>query len=162
MTHLPLLRSRSIGLVGIVSLAIGLVLLFAACNHEPNVTEIRYSDTSGGTIFLLTQPKDYLDDNDAEIEGTLVLIDGCLRIANASRPDRFPAMVWPKGFSAAINGEDVLIVDTGGAPVARVGDRIRAGGSSGWDSDARYGGCSGPFWSTRNNDSVEVVETAMP
>ncbi len=61
----------------------------------------------------------------ALLEGTLVLVDGCLRVA-PSRGDSY-LVIWPPEVALRTDGGDVRVVDTEGRIVARVGERIALG-----------------------------------
>ena len=59
--------------------------------------------------------------------GRLVLRGRCLRLEN-TRGGTGSVVVWPPGFRAEIRGNRVVVTNGGGAVIARVGDRFRAGG----------------------------------
>ena len=146
-------------MVSIVSLAVLIGTLVTACNHEPNVTELEYPGTEGGTIYFLTQ-SDSGNSHTAELSGELRLVDGCLEIAHDAPPVAEPmTIVWPEGFEIAVDDDTVLILDDDRRVVTRVGERTSLGGSGRRDDD-RLGGCDGPFWSAgpivRSGDEVST------
>jgi hypothetical protein len=123
--------------------------MVTACNHKPNVTEIRYFDTSGGKICLLTQ-SDGANQDDADLLGIVQLNGGCFQIAHDAIPNaRSAHIIWPEGFGVAIDGGDVLILDDEGRVVARIGERVLLGGSGSDKQSERHGSYEGPFWYVR-------------
>lgn len=74
----------------------------------------------------------------AGIHGTLVLdADRCVVLAYGSDPSQRDHVVWPAGFTAALDGTGSLVLrGPDGEVVAREGDRIDAGGGYG---DGRAG-----------------------
>jgi len=149
--------------VGPILAGLTALVLLAACNHEPNVTEIDYAGAGGGKIYLLTQSRDSNDDDDAELSGTLVLSEGCLRVKDGARNlEHDMAVIWPKGFGLEVQGDDVRVLNTQGEQIAEVGASVYLGGSGVYRSDPtdREGGCNGPFWSMNTNDTVRTIATA--
>jgi hypothetical protein len=150
------------------AVAIALVALvlpsFASCNHEPQITEVDYLYAEPGKVYFFNQPKDRDDDDDAEITGTLLLVDGCLRIETPYvAPDWYSAVVWPKEYDLVIEEREIAILNPDGERVTRVGDVVLIGGSgAGTDRDDRIGECRGPFWHANTNDTVKTLATATP
>lgn len=65
----------------------------------------------------------------ALIRGELVLDEeGCFRIAG--RPGGSLVPVWPSGFEARVEGEEVRVLNGRGKTAARVGEGVRAGGGA--------------------------------
>ena len=122
-----------------------LLILFASCNHEPNVTVVDYPATGGGRIYFLTQPKEQ-DHDSADLLGELMLNDGCFQVQHEGANGVPATIIWPVGFGISIDEETVGVFNDNGQPVVTVGERVLLGGSSsGGDSD-RHGKCGGPFW----------------
>jgi hypothetical protein len=106
------------------AVAIALVALvlpsFASCNHEPQITEVDYLYAEPGKVYFFNQPKDRDDDDDAEITGTLLLVDGCLRIETPYvAPDWYSAVVWPKEYDLVIEEREIAILNPDGERAGR-------------------------------------------
>ena len=95
-----------------------------------------------------------------ELEGKLVLDNGCLRV------DKY-LLIWPHGFSLRTEGEEILVIDSNGQVVARVGDIINVGGGEVTAEGAREfigksftvqplpDNCTGPYFFVA--DTVKTV-----
>lgn len=63
--------------------------------------------------------------------GTLFVEDGCVRMGNPTgnpRRGHFDVVVWPYGYSLSRDGRRILLHNSKGEIVARVGDEVRMGG----------------------------------
>ena len=104
----------------------------ATGSRTPSAAEPPDEHTVGGEggdpeVFLAHQAPDPDGFATALIGGELVLEGrGCLRIARQRGPS--PVPVWPSGYGARVEGDEVRVVNGRGRTVARVGERIRAGG----------------------------------
>ena len=101
----------SVGLLGIV------LLSMVACN-EADGPELLASPH-------LSQQREDMDVMDADLEGELVLEDGCLRGISKGGTDYF--LIWPHGFKLSVDGPDIRISDDSGLSLS-VGEEIRIGG----------------------------------
>lgn len=156
--HNPISSSTNSLLPFLIALGLMAAVLFTACNHEPNVTEVDYPGTEGGKVYFLTQSNGANTDS-ADLFGTLDLVDGCLQIAHEATDGAEPSnIVWPVGFGIAIDDESILILDDDDRVVTRVGEQTLLGGSGGADNFERLGGCEGSFWyagaTVRSGDDV--------
>jgi len=90
------------------------------------------------------------------IEGTLVEVDGCLRITNPHNPDGWLGL-WPYRSDIRAIDDRIEVINRDGKLVASVGNRLRTGGATVEDSRAMAGfdemipgmpikGCPGPYW----------------
>ena len=83
--------------------------------------------------------------------------EGCLRFASTLDSGSY-LPVWPPGYSLVVEGGDGRVLDERGSLVARVGDRVEAGGGE-YGRNGTAGGygemrrrlgvperCIGPFW----------------
>jgi hypothetical protein len=104
----------------------------ATGSRTPSAAEPPAEHTVGGEggdpeVFLARQAPDPDGFATALISGELVLEGrGCLRIARQRGPS--PVPVWPSGYEARVEGDEVRVVNGRGRTVARVGEGIRAGG----------------------------------
>jgi len=106
-------------------------------------------------IYLPVQPPSE-DSMMALLEGTLVEVDGCLRIEDGHYADGW-LVLWPFGSDIRVADDGIEVINEDGKPVARVGDRLRAGGGAientrGMESinemipGMPIEGCRGPYW----------------
>lgn len=131
----------------IIGIGIILSILISGCVEEPQQKPI---NTSSSTPFFPVQNYPSEFSMTALLEGKLVLGDGCLRVDN-DYDDYLP--VWPHGFSLSIDGEEILIIDGTGKPIARVGDKVKVGGGeipveriAKYSEELPSARCSGPYW----------------
>ena len=95
----------------------------------------------------------------AELEGDLVLVDGCIRVKSYyDGEETYPRLlIWPYGFRLEIEDEVVRVRDDMGRVVGVVGEPIYMGGGeiTGWFADELVGEpildfCptppGGPYW----------------
>jgi hypothetical protein len=115
-------------------------------------------------IYLLVQPPGEAREITL-IEGTLVEVDGCLRIEDPHNPDG-RLVLWPYRSDIRVTGDRIEVINGGGKQVARVGDRLRTVGVAVEDSRAMAGfdemipgmpieGCPGSYWVVA---SLEIIE----
>jgi len=64
---------------------------------------------------------------EAEIFGTLLLVDECIRV-NDREVDTSYLLVWPPEFSLNTEHDPIQIIDGDGKVIASVGDLVRIGG----------------------------------
>lgn len=64
---------------------------------------------------------------DGEIEGTLVLVDTCLRVYN-DQANTSHLLIWPPGFNLTNENDTIEILNSDGEIVAQIGDRVQMGG----------------------------------
>jgi hypothetical protein len=92
----------------------------------------------------------------ALMEGTLVEVDGCLRIEDGHYADGW-LVLWPFGSDIRVTDDSIEVINEDGEPVARVGDWMRAGGGAVENTRGMAGlnemipgmpidGCPGPYW----------------
>lgn len=111
--------------------AAAVVLGAAACAGGPETegagTANRTEASSGGPgVFLARQVPDPKGFATSLIRGKLVLDDrGCFLVDGAGAS---LVPVWPFRYEARVEGDEVRVVNGRGRTVARVGERIRAGG----------------------------------
>lgn len=96
----------------LVILILGLFSLAAGC----------HSADSGTPYFPVARVETGME---ALATGTLILEDGYLRLETKGSND---LIIWPKGYSMEIEGDEIMILDEEKQFVARVGDTISAGG----------------------------------
>lgn len=88
----------------------------------------------------------------ALVDGTLVLVDGCLRVRRANGTSDL--VIWPPEVALRTDGGAIQIVDAGGRVAARVGAPIAMGGGqlstvpSHGLREAPPARCPGPYWLT--------------
>ena len=106
-------------------------------------------------IYLPVQPPSE-SSMAALMEGTLVEVDGCLRIEDDHYADGW-LVLWPFGSDIRVDDDRIEVINRNGQPVARVGERLRAGGGAVESTRAMAGfdevipgmpidGCPGPYW----------------
>ncbi len=109
----------------------------------------------GRVIYLPVQPPSE-ESMMALLEGTLVEVDGCLRIEDGNYADGW-LLIWPFGSDIRVADDGIEVIDEDGQPVARVGDQLDAGGGAientrGMESinemipGMPIEGCRGPYW----------------
>lgn len=95
----------------------------------------------------------------ALLEGTLVEVDGCLRIEDGHYADGW-LVIWSFGSDIRVSDDGIDVINEDGKPVARAADQLRAGGVaieniSGMESinemipGMPIDGCRGPYWVAR-------------
>ncbi len=109
-----------------------------------------------GLSFYFPQQRPTLAHMQALLEGTLVEVNGCLRVITPDYPGGF-LVLWPYDFVPDVTGARVEILDGSGTAVALVGEPVRMGGGAlespaalqayeeqiaGLPLDA----CPGPYW----------------
>ncbi|MCJ7702785.1 MAG: hypothetical protein MUO62_14475 [Anaerolineales bacterium] len=89
---------------------------------------------------------------EAELIGTLVLIDGCLQI-DSLYGDGAVIPVWPAEYTIVTEGDSYAILDGDGNPLIREGEEVYMGGGEGNESGMLEcvqqqipNSCSGKFW----------------
>ncbi len=123
----------------------------------------------GRTIYLPKQAPSGVS-MAALMEGTLVEVDGCLRLTDNSYPNGF-LIIWPYDSDIRVSDDRIEVINGEGQPVARVGQPLRAGGgaienSRGMDSldevipGMPIDGCEGPYWVSA--DLETLVEQLVP
>jgi hypothetical protein len=109
----------------------------------------------GRVIYLPVQPPSE-ESMMALLEGTLVEVDGCLRIEDAHYTDGW-LVIWPFGSDIRMAEDGIEVINEEGKPVARVGEQPGAGGGAientrGMESinemipGMPIEGCRGPYW----------------
>lgn len=89
-------------------------------------------------------------------EGTLVEVDGCLRIDDGHYTGGW-LVLWPFGSDIRVADNRIEVINEDGKPVGRVGEWMRAGGGAVENSRGMAGidemipgmpidGCPGPYW----------------
>ena len=166
-----MLRHQPSNLVGLL-----LILMVAACIPETTMDESvvvlandpegELPDTNRGVlleeitsddqvIYLPVQPPSG-DSMMALMEGTLVEVDGCLRMEDGYYADGW-LVLWPFGSDIRVVDDRIEVINEDGKLVARVGDRMRAGGGAVENTRGMAGlnemipgmpidGCPGPYW----------------
>lgn len=95
----------------------------------------------------------------SEIKGELVRSGDCLRLIAISSNTSY-LVVWPPGYEVDEEGSEILIRDTSGQVVARVGEEVFMGGggrqretfdgvpgvSEQLAAEIKNSGCPGPYW----------------
>lgn len=110
---------------------------------------------AGATVWLPLQPPTNMA-MAALMQGSLRLVDGCLRVAAEGDEQSF-LVIWPNDTRLEFQGETAALLNGEGQLVARAGDAIRLGGGA--DESAGAGerlaelipgmpipGCPGPYW----------------
>lgn len=116
---------------------------------------IEAKTADGRTVFVPRQPETE-SSMEALIDGLLIEVNGCLRVADESYPEGF-LIVWPVDTDIRIEGENIDLLNGDGQVVGRVGEalRIAGGAMESPASMARYddlipglaaAGCPGPYW----------------
>jgi hypothetical protein len=111
--------------------------------------------SDGRVIYLPVQPPGE-DSMMALLEGTLVEVDGCLRIEDGHYADGW-LVIWPFGSDIRVADAGIEVIDEESKPVARVGEQLGAGGGAientrGMESinetipGMPIEGCRGPYW----------------
>jgi hypothetical protein len=120
-------------------------------------------------IYLPVQPPSG-DSMAALMEGTLVEANGCLRIEDDHYADGW-LVLWPFGSDIRVADDRIEVINEDGNTVARVGDRLRAGGGAvenacGVESinekipGMPIEGCPGPYWVAAPLETM--VEQSIP
>ncbi len=117
-------------------LFIALLVVLSACTsdkkhlNEPgeNYTLVTASVVNK-TIFFPRQQKTDGERAvmDGEIDGTLVLVNNCIRI-NSDQAKESYLLIWPPGFDISVKDSMVEILDSEGQVVAHIGDMVQIGG----------------------------------
>jgi len=129
---------------------ISLMFLVASCQGLPAQLFTAKSDITPSPEVIATAWT-------AEIEGKLVISDGCLRIKNTSADY---ALAWPADYLTFIQGEKItiktgLVYGTPGELILTVGSSIHLSGgeTQQLSEDLRRTlapGCIGPYWVVGN------------
>ncbi len=126
---------------------------FAILAFSATVTGCTGAEVANGVHFLEQRPSD-APDMTALLDGQLVLSEKCLVIQGEEARSAHTA-IWPSGFSLAVQGESVRVLNGDREIVARVGDTIRVGGGeipqlSPEAFEANFSGsptgCAAPYW----------------
>jgi hypothetical protein len=80
----------------------------------------------GPGLFVPTLPSDTNAYPAALAEGTLVEDSGCLFLRSSNATEML--LLWPPGYSAAVEDGAVVVRDGEGAAVAKAGDQLELGG----------------------------------
>lgn len=106
----------------------------------------------------------------ALLEGTLVEVDGCLRIEDGHYADGW-LVLWPFGSDIRVGDDRIEVINEDGKLVARVGEWMRAGGGAVENTSGMAGldemipgmpidGCNGPYWVAATLETM--VEQSVP
>jgi hypothetical protein len=109
----------------------------------------------GRVVYLPVQPPSE-ESMMALLEGTLLEVDGCLRVEDGHYDDGW-LVIWPFGSDISVADDGIEVIDERGKPVARVGEQLGAGGGAientrGMESindmipGMPIAGCRGPYW----------------
>lgn len=123
----------------------------------------------GSTIFLPKQPPSGFS-MAALMEGTLVEVNGCLRVTGDGYEDGF-LLLWPNDSDMRLSGQAVEVLNGDMKVVAQVGESLRIGGGAIESPNGMAGydelipglplpGCPGPYWVAAPLETV--AEQAMP
>jgi len=130
---------------------------------------LEVTTADGRTIYLPKQAPTNVS-MAALMEGTLLEVDGCLRISDDHYEDGF-LVIWRNDADLRVGGDKIDVLNGHGQPVARVGDRLRAGGGA-MESPIGYArldesipgmpieGCPGPYWVAGELETL--VEQLIP
>lgn len=100
----------------------------------------------------------------SEISGTLVLVDGCIRVYDAETETSW-LLIWPPTFSLNAENNSIQILDGQDNVVARVGDSVRIDGGEIWSpsyfSETMQpnlpADCPSPYWIV--GDEVNAIKS---
>ncbi|MGB3716033.1 MAG: hypothetical protein WA996_16530 [Candidatus Promineifilaceae bacterium] len=123
----------------------------------------------GRTIYLPKQPPTNVS-MAALMEGTLLEVNGCLRLSDEYYADGF-LVLWPYHSDIREAGDHIEVINGEGQAVARVGERLRAGGGAMESSLSAtridetipgmpIEGCPGPYWVAAELETL--VEQQIP
>ena len=104
------------------------VALVVVPGPSPRETDICAESPVDGIAFPRQEPVPRAT-MEAELIGTLVLVDGCLRV-NSIHGDGSYLPLWPPEFGLAAEGDSVRVLDGAGEAVARVGEEVYMGGGT--------------------------------
>lgn len=124
---------------------------------------------AGQVIYLPVQPPSEAS-MAALIEGRLAEVNGCLRIEDSHYADGW-LVIWPSGSAVQAADSGIEILNEAGTPVARVGERLRAGGGALENAVSMaeldetipgmpIAGCPGPYWVAAPLETL--VQQAVP
>lgn len=128
------------------------MVLLAACTSPPGPTDVPVTPLP---IFFpqlipANVERPYLD---ALVQGTLVIVDDCLRV-QVREGDTSYLIIWPPHVVLNITGDAIQVVDQESQAVAQVGEAVELGG--GETPSATYlveelreplpATCPGPYW----------------
>ena len=133
------MRKYKVILSALLGILLAVPIMLVACNdNTPPVTPY---------FPVLKEPESIYPESLAM--GRLSIIDNCLRL----KPGESLLLIWPYGYTLAINGGEISVVDNKGHIVARVGDSIKVGGGEiPLEIVEKYIGgplpdnCTGPYW----------------
>lgn len=120
-------------------------LLLAGCFEDDGgirVQTVTLDTSPPTTVHMLTQTTDNGDD-DALLEGTLVLTGGCLQVSEPTT-DTSHTIIWPEGTRLTPRDAQISVLQPGGNEFARVGEQVRVGGGE-WGGDLPSH-CGGFLW----------------
>ena len=125
---------------------------------------LQAADKDGRTIYLPRQAPSNIS-MAALMEGTLIEVDGCLRISDDSYPNGF-MVIWRHDAGLRFSGEAIEVVNGRGDVIARAGEAITAGGGAlespraGQQLQENIPGlpvdtCPGPYWVIAEMETLE-------
>lgn len=102
---------------------------------------------------------------EAEIYGTLVLNDDCIRI-KSSESDTSYLLIWPPSFKLVSENNVITILNRDGEGVVKVGDRVRLSGGEVksqsmldvYVQEQMQTKCPGPYWVI--GDEIDTIESS--
>lgn len=124
------------------SIPVTLLIMAAACTSSPSSTplpseiyapsqdRIQTPSSPGSQPIFFPQQEPVEGEREtmsAETFGTLVVIDGCIRV-NHDESDTSWLLIWPPDFTLDTANDPIQILDEAGNVVVRVGDKVRVGG----------------------------------
>ena len=123
------LRRMSNRTILFLSILFTAVATLAACSRLPLPATPTASPLPELPVAFPRQPQP--DGERAVMEaltgGRLALVDGCIRLAERGMSESY-LLIWPPGFSLALEGETPVILDEQGRRLAQVGDWVAMGG----------------------------------
>ena len=135
--------------------ALGAAIVLTACGGASQLTgPSPLTGAPGGSVIFLTHSADQNASMSALFEGQIRLdAAGCLRLVSADAG----TVIWPKGFTPAGSGGDVVVRDASGRDIGRVGGSFRLGGGfvdslhagipvSSADRQRAAASCPGTYW----------------
>lgn len=122
-------------------------------DHGVGETDICNLSPFPDLVFPRQEPVEGLREvMEAELVGSFVLDNGCLRVESLYNDDSY-LPVWPPDFALEHEDDTLVIVDGNGNKVAQVGEEVYMGGGIGSESSLPdcvrqqlTSSCHGPFW----------------